>query len=185
MWQMLCILHFTIFTICFHFFFVHASNSTVDWTCQSRRSWSWSWSWSRCLESWRSLWKCCTREKHCAVCKLSRSWCWKGNAFVALGGGNLRATLTTPSYRYRYFTTLRYILRPISVLHAPHTHTNKTKEPLHKGDYQHFDLIVLKTKHKIVKQIISKSSLTFEMVKEKDWKWGLAGWQRRFPIGDC
>lgn len=84
-----------------------------------------AWSWSRCcLESWRSVWKCCTREKR----KLSRSWCWKGNAFVALGGGNLRATLTTPSYRYRYFTTLRYILRPISVLHASHsqhTHTSK------------------------------------------------------------
>lgn len=146
MWQMLCILHFTIFTICFHFF-VHASNSTVDWTCQSRRSWSLS----RCLESWRSVWKCCTREKR----KLSRSWCWKGNAFVALGGGNLRATLTTPSYRYRYFTTLRYILRPISVLHASHsqhTHTqaNRSKEPMHKGDYQHFDIIALKTKHKIV-----------------------------------
>lgn len=53
---------------------------------------------------------------------------------------------------------------------------------MHKGDYQHFDLIALKTKHKIVKQIISKSSLTFEMVKEKDWNVRI-GWQRRYY--DC
>lgn len=33
---------------------------------------------------------------------------------------------------------------------------------MHKGDYQHFGLIALKTKHKIVKQIISKISLTFQ-----------------------
>lgn len=53
---------------------------------------------------------------------------------------------------------------------------------MHKGDYQHFDLIALKTKHKIVKQIISNSSLTFEMVKEKDWNVRI-GWQRRYC--DC
>lgn len=70
MWQMLCIyIHFKIFTICFHFFFSFTPQpqrliELVRVVTVEVEVGAWS---------WRSLWKCCTREKHCAVSKLSRS----------------------------------------------------------------------------------------------------------------
>lgn len=48
---------------------------------------------------------------------------------------------------------------------ASYTHSQSL--PMHKGDYKHFGLIAFKTKHIIVQQIISKSSLKR---KRKDWR---------------
>lgn len=69
--------------------------------------------------------------------------------------------------------------RPISVLF---THKHKDSLPMHKGDYKHFGLIVLKTKLKI----ISKSTLKRKKEKDKIGQRRLSEKVLRlFPVGDC